>query len=188
MRPLVTPGTPSTLLDIATGSGSVPLRIRELARRDGIDLRTTLTDVRDDMLRIAGSRATESGSAARISRLDAVREEIREEFDFVTSNLFMHHLAKEEVQVVLKKMMHATRIALIVNDLTRSAFSRFAVNLASRVVTRSSVVHTDGDLSVRAAFTPEEFQGIAAQAGLVNAEILPAGPCRFMLVWKKHAN
>jgi hypothetical protein len=73
--------------------------------------------------------------------------------------------------------------AVAVNDLTRSRAGLVLVWAACRLLTRSPVVHFDGPVSVRAAFTPREALALAERAGLAGATVVRRRPCRFLLTW-----
>ena len=61
-------------------------------------------------------------------------------------------------------MSVATRHLLLVNDLRRTRWGYWLARWGSRILTRSQIVHTDGPLSVSAAFTDEETLQLARQS------------------------
>ena len=77
--------------------------------------------------------------------------------------------------------MADTARLVLVNDLERSAPNFAMVYAASRLVSRSPVVHVDALLSVRAAFTPGEVRALAERAGLTGATVVRRWPCRLLL-------
>ena len=81
----------------------------------------------------------------------------------------------------------AARRLVLVNDLRRTRFGFALAHLACRLLTRSPIVHHDGPLSVRAAFTSEEALELALEAGLAGAMISHHWPQRFLLSWRKPA-
>lgn len=186
VSPLVRGGA-RTLLDIATGSADVPLAIHGMATAQGHTLEMTVSDVRPEMRDLAARNAEAAGVPLRVIALDAVRESPPGLFDIITASLFTHHLTEDEVVGLLDRLSRAARCGLVVSDLARSRANLAMVSLASRVVTRSRVVHTDAALSVRAAFTTEEFMGLARRAGLHERgemTIRSARPGRFIFVWR----
>jgi hypothetical protein len=74
---------------------------------------------------------------------------------------------------------------VLVDDLNRSWAGLALASAATRLLTTSAVVHTDGPRSVRAAFTPSEALGLAEQAGLTGATVRRHWPCRWQLVWRR---
>jgi hypothetical protein len=100
-------------------------------------------------------------------------------------SLFTHHLDKDEVVSLLRKMAAATKHLVLVNDLVRSVPSLMMVTFATQLLTRSKVVHFDGPASVKASFTPEELRELAVEAGLQTAHVQEHFPCRMLLQWNK---
>ncbi|MFZ4573743.1 MAG: methyltransferase domain-containing protein [Phycisphaerales bacterium] len=187
IKPFTRPGDRVSLLDIATGSGDVPIAVARRAARSGVVIDLSLADLRPEMRAAAAQNAASANIPARTLAFDAVRDAIPESCDFITASLFTHHLSDDEVVALLRSAASAARKALVVSDLSRSTPNLAMVWLTSRLVTRSHVVHTDGPLSVRAAFTPKEFASLAEKAGLRGGRIRGAPPCRFVYVWSPGA-
>ena len=74
---------------------------------------------------------------------------------------------------------------LFISDLVRSRFNYFSVWLGVHLLSRSKIVHADGPLSIRGAFTIAEMKALAAEAGMTSAGIRPAFPCRMLLSWSR---
>lgn len=181
-----TPGHgPIRLLDIATGSGDVPVALARRAARAGVRLEIEGCDLSERALEIARRRAAGAGVGARFFRLDAVEDALPGEYDVVTSSLFMHHLREDQIPALLYKMRCGARRMVLVNDLRRTQPGLVAAYLASRLCCRSHVVRVDAMLSVRAAFTTPEFEALAAEAGLDGATVQPRWPMRFLLTWRR---
>ena len=99
--------------------------------------------------------------------------------------LFLHHLSSEDARGLLQRMRHSARRLVLVDDLCRNRVGYVLAWAGGRLLTRSEIVHTDGPLSVRAAFTIEEVRQLAHDAGLIGARIRRHWPERFLLSWKK---
>jgi hypothetical protein len=99
-------------------------------------------------------------------------------------SLFLHHLDENEACAFLR-LMATTAGVVLVNDLERSLANYALVFAASRIVTRSPVVHVDALRSVAAAFTLQEARQLAQDAGLSGATIVRRWPCRFLLTWER---
>ncbi|HEY1065028.1 MAG TPA: hypothetical protein VGE52_02925, partial [Pirellulales bacterium] len=59
------------------------------------------------------------------------------------------------------------------------------VGIASRLLSTSYVVHVDGLLSVRAAFTLAEARTLSQQAGLPQVDLVRRFPGRWRLTWTR---
>lgn len=175
---------PLTLLDVAAGAGDVALDLASAARRQGVEIDTTLADVNPRSLALARVAAESRGLAVRTIELDAIHGPPLGEYDMVTCNLFLHHLPIDHAVTLLSRLRAAAGRMLVVVDLVRSPFALAAVWAASRTVTTSRVVRTDAMRSVRAAFTRAELGRLAAAAGLSGASIAPVFPARQRLVWR----
>ncbi|MBI2481042.1 MAG: nucleotide-binding protein, partial [Planctomycetia bacterium] len=113
---------------------------------------------------------------------DILRDDIPEQYDVVMCSQFLHHLTNEDAQAVLRRMKSAATKRVVVVDLERSRANWLQVWFATRVLSRSKVVHFDGPQSVRAAFTVAEFKTLADSIGFASVEIRRKWPCRFVMV------
>jgi 2-polyprenyl-3-methyl-5-hydroxy-6-metoxy-1,4-benzoquinol methylase len=175
-------GKPVRLLDVATGSGDVPITLAKWAKAAGLQVEVHGCDISDTALSEARARGV--GVNATFFRHNAVRDPLPDGFDLVTCSLFLHHLPVAQVVAVLRHMRGAGR-TVMVNDLARGRLNFALVWLASHALTRSRVVHYDGPVSVRAAFTRMELQQLADTAGLSGAPVQRLWPCRMLLTWSK---
>jgi hypothetical protein len=105
-------------------------------------------------------------------------------YDAAISSLFLHHLNENEAVAFLQLMAASGRMVLV-NDLERSRTNLAMVFAASRLLTRSPVVHFDALRSVEAAFTLNEARNLTEKAGLYGAMIARRRPCRFLLTWER---
>ena len=176
---------PLRLLDIATGSGDLPVALAKRAHSAGVSLHLSACDTSEVALAAARERASAAGEEINFFRLDVLNHPLPPGYDIITCSLFFHHLTDSQAAKLLHAMRDATHRRLVINDLLRDRFNLVAVTLASRLLTTCSVVHTDGPLSVRAAFTLAEVREMAQAAGLVGAVVAPRFPSRFLLTWNK---
>jgi SAM-dependent methyltransferase len=179
LRPRAQRG-PLRILDVATGSGDVPAALARLSARDGARVELHACDISETAIAAAEARAPN----VQFFRHDVLREPLPGGFDAVTCSLFLHHLSEAEAEALLRAMAGAGRF-VVVNDLARGRFNLCAVWLACRVLSRSPVVHFDGPVSVRQAFTVPEAQALAERAGLCGASVVSKFPCRWLLEWEK---
>lgn len=173
------------VLDIATGSGDIPLGLWSKARRSGLTLELTGVDISPRALEFARERAQRCGAVVDFLELDVLNDELPGEFDVIATSLFLHHLDDDHAEMLLGKMAKATRGLVLVNDLVRETRGLWLAHLASHLFTSSDVVRTDAPLSVRASYTLAEMRALADRAGLVGATLSRRWPCRFLLSWRK---
>jgi len=175
--------SPLNLLDVATGAADMPIAISRYSRASHIEMRMSASDFSEQAIRFAEKELKKHDiHDVRLFRHDILRSQIRESYDVVMSSQFLHHLQTDEAVEVLRKMRLAAKEQVIVIDLCRSWPNLWQVWLATRVLSRSPVVHFDGPQSVRAAFTVNEFSRISKQAGFKEFSITKHWPCRFVFV------
>ena len=176
---------PLRVLDVATGSGDIPIHLAHRARRAGVHLSLAACDISATALETAQRRAEMNKVALELFQCDVVKEPIPQGYDAVITSLFLHHLSEPSALGLLQSMATAASRLVLVNDLQRGRLNLGLVTLASRLLSRSPIVHFDGPASVRAAFTIPEAKALAAKAGLINAVVVPHFPCRWLLTWRK---
>jgi 2-polyprenyl-3-methyl-5-hydroxy-6-metoxy-1,4-benzoquinol methylase len=133
----------------------------------------------------AHRRANQRNANVRFSVADALKQSLPEGYDVVMCSLFLHHVSDAEAELFLERAAAAARCLVLVNDLRRCASGWLLAFAGSRVLSRSPIVHMDGPLSVRAAFTPAEVRDLAHRAGLTGATVTRRWPCRFLLTWRR---
>jgi 2-polyprenyl-3-methyl-5-hydroxy-6-metoxy-1,4-benzoquinol methylase len=179
-------GRPLRLLDVATGSGDVPLALWQRANRVGLSLEITGLDLSNLAIETARHRAAKAGANLGWAVADVLSDPLPTGFDVVTCSLFLHHLDEPDAIRLLAKMAAAGSWVLV-NDLERSQVNYALVWLAVRLFSRSRVVRVDGPLSIRGAFTVSEMQRMAHDAGLLDAEVRSKFPCRLLVTGRKSA-
>lgn len=181
------PGRPLKVLDVATGSGDVLLDLVREARRAGLALDAAGCDLSPVAVAAATEAAREADLPVHFFTADVLREPLPPGYDAVVCSLFLHHLDEADAVGLFARMRAAGPRLIVVNDLARSRFNFGVVWLASRLLTRSPVVHVDGPLSVRAAFTPAELLALTHAGGLTGATVTPRFPGRMILEWRAAA-
>lgn len=176
------PRNPLRILDIATGSGDVPIALAVRAKRSGVRVEIHGCDISDTAVSVARAAARDAGVSAIFFRHDVIADPLPGGFDAVTCSLFLHHLSEPDAVAVLGRMRAAGKLVLV-NDLDRSPAGFVLAWAGARVLSRSPVVHFDAPASVRSAFTAAEAVAFAEAAGLTGATAVPRFPCRFLLTW-----
>ena len=176
---------PLRVLDVACGGGDVAIALAQWARRHGLDVELSGCDRSPFSVAYARRRAEREGVGVAFFELDVGRDALPEGYDVVSSSLFLHHLDSGAAVAFLRELRRTAGRLVVVNDLVRGTGGLLLAALATRVLTRSPVVHVDGPRSVRAAFTVAEVRRMAADAGLADARIDRCWPFRFVLTWRR---
>jgi ubiquinone/menaquinone biosynthesis C-methylase UbiE len=84
--------------------------------------------------------------------------------DVVSCCLFLHHLEPPQIKRYLAEAHRVARIAVIINDLERSAL-HYRLAQLNRVIDRSRISRHDGPASVRRAYTYNELDRMLTNTG-----------------------
>jgi 2-polyprenyl-3-methyl-5-hydroxy-6-metoxy-1,4-benzoquinol methylase len=173
------------VLDLATGGGDVPLRLWRRARRARLQVELAGCDCSPIAVMHARHHAAAAGAPVNFFVHDVLADALPQGYHVLTSSLFLHHLERLDALKLLQSMRQAAGQLVLVNDLRRSGAAWLLAYAATRVLTRSPVVHVDGPRSVAAAFTCAEAAALAHQAGLGDATVARRWPFRFLLNWRR---
>jgi len=176
---------PLRVLDLACGGGQVATGLREWALRKGLRFEVDGCDISPTSLAFARGLTAHRKSSPHFFRLDAVAQPLPPGYDVICSSLFLHHLSENNATSTLRKMAAAAKRAVLVIDLERTVSSYLLTRAAIPLLTSSSIVHTDGLRSVRAAFSLEELREVAKAAGLSSHSLFRRWPCGLILSWRK---
>ncbi|MEM6366020.1 MAG: methyltransferase domain-containing protein [Planctomycetota bacterium] len=174
------PNRPLKILDVASGSADLPIAWIKRARRRGLEFQITALDRSETALKAAAESASASGITLGTIKRDCLNDGLPTGFDVVTCNLFMHHLTDDQVVSLIHEMWRVSQRHLLICDLERSRFNAALVGLASRLVTRSPIVHFDAIASVRGAYTRHEFAALIHRALGFSIPVRRSLPCRFV--------
>jgi len=151
-----------SLLEIAAGTGFVPMQAGRDLSKDGIKLDVTLLDRAPTHLPRNGNAHKVAADALSVPFSDSA-------FDLVSCTLFLHHLAPEEVLKFARESLRVSRVAVLVNDLMRHPL-HLALAYAGMPLYRSCITRNDAPASVRQAYTLKEMSGFFRNAGAIKVE------------------
>jgi nucleotide-binding universal stress UspA family protein len=176
---------PLRVLDLASGAGDGVIRLWRRAKQAGIALQIDGCDRSPIAIDHARQAARSRNAEVKFFSCDVLRDPLPEDYDVLLNSLFLHHLDEAEARAFLRRAASVARRALLISDLLRSAVGLFLAYAATRILTRSPVVHFDGPVSVRGAFTLAELRSLAGRAGLASATVTRHLPCHMLLSWNK---
>jgi 2-polyprenyl-3-methyl-5-hydroxy-6-metoxy-1,4-benzoquinol methylase len=178
-------GQPLRVLDVACGGGDVAIAVAQKAARAPWPIEVAGCDISQTAIGHASARARQRDAKVEFFQADAIGNSLPAGYDIVTCSLFLHHLDEDDARSLLAGMAAAAGRMVLLNDLIRSRLGYFLAYFGTRLLSRSKIVHTDGPLSVRAAFTMDEAAALADAAGLRGAVLTRHWPERFLLTWKR---
>jgi ubiquinone/menaquinone biosynthesis C-methylase UbiE len=143
------------LLDVASGSGDVPLALARRLWRDGVQLCPMLLD--RSAAHLPPANCTVVGDALELPFQ-------AESFDVVSCSLFVHHLEPSLLMHFVSEALRVARYALIINDLLRTRTLQ-ALTLMGRPLFRSPLAWRDGMTSIRRAYTEGELRTMLTGTG-----------------------
>ena len=165
LRRWLRPGGTYCILDLCTASGDIPRLMIDWARGRGITLQIDAVDFQPSTLEIARRH---SAAYPEITFREGDAREIDREpgsYDFVFCSLALHHFGEEDAVRVLRRCRELARIGAMIADLERGWLAAAGVWLMTAVLYREPMTKYDARVSVRRAFSYEEFATLARRAG-----------------------
>ena len=121
VQSLLAPGEPCTVLDVATGSGDLPLALHRALTHQGYAPRVIASDMHPTVVALA-RRHTASRGLILLLQHDANRPPfLPQAVDVVTCASALHHFDEEEAVAFLAACRSLVRRGLVVADVSRSA-------------------------------------------------------------------
>lgn len=174
-----------TLLDIGCGAGDVLCKVTNYLKRQGLIVKGIGIDLNPHSIEVANKNAKSNNNSVEFLVADASTALKDLTFDIACSSLFLHHLSEKTIVEIFSLIKERASIGLVMSDLERSKIGYLMTYAASRLLSRSTIVHQDGLKSVQAALTKSEFLKLSKIAGLNNCLINRIYPCNLLLSWQK---
>jgi SAM-dependent methyltransferase len=148
-----------SMLDVGTGLGDIPARVRARASQCGVTVCTIGLDT-SEVLTLAAQ-----GADLPVLRADARRLPIADRaFDVVICSQVLHHFPGDDGVSLLHELDRVARHRVIVSDIRRSWLAAGGIWLASWPLRFHPVSRHDGVVSVMRGFTVDELAGVVRAA------------------------
>lgn len=174
-----------TLLDIGCGAGDVLCNVANYLKQQGLIVKAIGIDINPHSIEVANKNAKSTNSPAEFLVADVSNALKDLTYDIACSSLFLHHLSEKTIVEIFSLIKERATIGLVMSDLERSKIGYLMTYAATRLLSRSTIVHQDGLKSVQAALTKSEFVKLSKIAGLNNCLINRIYPCNLLLSWQK---
>ena len=101
-----------------------------------------------------------------------------EDFDFIVSSQFTHHLTDDQVVTFIRWMEAHARRGWFIGDLHRHWLPYYGFGVLAWLARWHHFVLSDGRISIARAFVPEDWRRLVRAAGLAERESRSPGICR----------
>lgn len=167
-----------TLLDVGTGLGDIPSRLRRLAMGYGVHLTTIGLERTPPMAAAARANAQLAcvGDARALPFADR-------SVDIVVCSQVLHHFPDPEAAALLREFDRVARLRVVVADLRRSWFAAAGIWLASFGLGFHPVSRHDGVLSVLRGYRAPELDQLVRSAVGVAPEVRDRAGFRVTAAW-----
>jgi len=174
-----------SILDVATGSGDIPLEIVKWGRKQGYGISVLGIDKNLKTIEIARKSAKDY-SEIKYEVADFFDLDNRKySFDFSISSLFLHHLSPSQAIPFLRQMLQLSRHAVLINDLIRCWTAYWGFIGISYCAGSHPMTRHDGAISVLRSYTVNQLKGMLKLNGFHDFEIHRHFPYRFCLILEK---
>ena len=168
LRRWILPGVRMRILDLATGSGDIPRRVVDFARKVGAAVTVDAIDQQSSTLEIARDLS------ADYPEINFLKDDVlsfgkeNSSYDLVLCSLALHHFRETDAVRLLVRCRELSNKYVLVSDLRRGLLATIGVYLLTAVIFREPMTRTDARLSAARAFSFPEFRSLAGRAGWKN--------------------
>jgi len=170
-----------SVMDVGCGDGWILRQLWRRARREGCELQLHGCDFSPRALEVCQQACAAEAIPIHLLHLDVTQEPLPKPVDVIVNSLFLHHFSNAEVSQLLTQFANTAGRLWVVEDLIRSSLGYGLCVAGVRALTRCRVVHVDGPLSVKAAFTLPEMRELLLGAGLQTAQLVKCWPERMLI-------
>lgn len=172
------------VLDLACGGGDVTMQVERLLQRAGVSAEVHGWDCSQTAIDFARRQCNRGNQQqVRFEVANALADAPHRSFDVVYCTLFLHHLSDDDANRLLGVMWQMASHLVLIDDLRRSTLGYALAVVGCQLLSRSPIVHVDGPLSVRAAFTESEILELSDRCEMPRPTIQFHWPHRFLLTW-----
>lgn len=159
-------GPVATLLDVGTGTGDIPDRLRRLAASHNVLLQVFGLDGRIELV-----KATREWPVAGVCADALALPFATKAFDFVICSQVMHHFAAEDALQLVREMHRVARRRVVIADLRRSWVAAAGLWLVSFPLGFHKVSRHDGVVSILRGFEDSELRNLVQEAVGVTPDV-----------------
>jgi 2-polyprenyl-3-methyl-5-hydroxy-6-metoxy-1,4-benzoquinol methylase len=152
-------GSSASLLDVGTGTGDIPDRLRKVAASRQVALQVVGVDGRLELVKATREWPVPGVCADALALPFAARS-----FDFCLASQVLHHFTHEEAIQLVREMHRVARRRVVIADLRRSWVAAAGLWLVSFPLGFHRVSRHDGVVSILRGFEASELRELVRQA------------------------
>ncbi len=177
--------TKASLLDVGAGGGDIAIWLYLEAESKGIELEITCLE-NDPRVADFLREKIKPYTGIRIYEGNFLDLNVSNQYDYVVSNHFLHHISSKDLTSVIQKCESLSKRMFMHNDLYRSKLSYILFWLLTLPISNSrEFTRIDGLLSIRRSFIPEELKDFTKDLNQkTEIQIKRAIPGRVFLLGK----
>lgn len=146
-----------SFLDIGSGGCDIAIWLLKKCRKKGIKINITCIDNDVRIIRYL-KEICRKYKNINVKNLNAFAIDNLDNFDYIFSNHFLHHLPDDKIGEFIKIIDKKTKKRFLLNDLKRSNFAYLGFTLIAGIFLHNSFAFHDGRLSIKKGFKKEELQ------------------------------
>jgi ubiquinone/menaquinone biosynthesis C-methylase UbiE len=160
MRPILSEERPTRILDLAAGHGGFAIEAARVARKRGLPLEITASDLRPEYLALGREVAEREGLGVRFAVQDALdlSNLARGEYDVILCTQTLHHFSPASVARMFREAARAAGRGVVFIDGCRSVLHGVAVPTLGGLRYGDAGFAHDARVSFRRFFVPEELR------------------------------
>jgi SAM-dependent methyltransferase len=151
------------VLDLATGEGDLPRELVLWCRERSIPVTVDAIDMNEATLAVARERSRD------FPEITFQQGDIRNwgtgSWELVLCSLALHHFSEDDALLVMSNARRLSSHQLLIADLERNSIGAFGIWLLTALLLREPMTKHDARISIRRAFSFNEFHLLATRAG-----------------------
>jgi ubiquinone/menaquinone biosynthesis C-methylase UbiE len=164
-------GEPLTIADLGCGSGDLLRRFARYARKKGINAKLIGLDANPSIVEYARKHSVDYPEIS-FDSVDVLSADFAaRNYDIICGTLFFHHFDNDTLEHFLPQLVRQAKLGVLINDIHRHWLAFHSIRWLTRWLSSSSMVRFDAPLSVRRAFTRDDWMRIFAKAKLNHYRI-----------------